>query len=134
MKTIGAQFNKISGPDATASYKVEFTVDESQRKAIQSLLDYKKGTSVLLMIFDIENEKTDLNEIASETPEEMLKRLNKQMHALIGDVADNSKIDKSVVKSKLKEYLVKRGLIQESTSELDANGFAIAIYYLRNEF
>jgi hypothetical protein len=134
MKTIGAQFNKISGPDATASYKVEFTVDESQRKSIQSLLDYKKGTSVLLMIFDIENEKTDLNEIANETPDEMLKRLNKQMHALIGDIAENSKIDKSVVKSKLKEYLIKRGLIQESTSELDTNGFAIAIYYLRNEF
>jgi len=134
MKTIGCQFNKISGPDATSSYKIEFTVDESQRKAIQQLLEYRKGTSILLMLFDVDADKTELTDLAQETEDTLVKRLNKQMHAIISNIAADKKIDKSIIKQQLKDYLIRRDLIVESTAELDKNGYAVAIYYLNNEF
>jgi len=135
MRVIGAQFNKISGPDATASYKIEFVVDESQRSGVLNLANQmKKGTELLLMIFETSAESEELKDMANETPEESRSRLNKRMYAMMNDIAAEKKIDLIEVKKTLKSFLIKKKYIIKSTSELDIKGIAAAIFYLQTEF
>jgi len=133
MKILGAMFNKISGPDATATYKVEFVVDESQRSGVKELLDFKKGTSVILAIHEI-NEIEKIQEIVNETPEETKKRYYKRMHALINEIARNKSMDAADIKTSLKAFLLNKNYIKESTKDLTVEGLAAAIHYLLNEY
>ncbi|MFA5174610.1 MAG: hypothetical protein WC438_05510 [Candidatus Pacearchaeota archaeon] len=135
MTVIGAQFNKISGPDATSSYKIEFVVDESQRSGVLNLANQmKKGTELLLMIFESDVDSEEIKEMATETTEETRSRLNKRMYAMMNDIAADKKIDLIEVKKTLKSFLIKRKYIVKSTSELDIKGIAAAIFYLQTEY
>jgi len=135
MRIIGAQFNKISGPDATSSYKIEFVVDESQRSGVLNLANQmKKGTELLLMIFDTSEDSEEIKEMANETTEQTMKRLNRRMYALMNDIAAEKKIDLLDVKKTLKSFLIKKKYIIKSTSELDIKGLAAAIFYLSSEY
>lgn len=132
MKTIKAQYNKLSGPDITSSYKIEFIIDESQRSCLSELLTLRKGTEVILSMNHLDD--IDIVELDNETEDETRKRLNKKMHAMIGDVAGAQCKPTAKIKQDLKDMLVQKGLLKESTSELDIKGFAYAIYLLENEF
>jgi guanylate kinase len=137
MKIIGCQFNKISGPDATSSYKIEFTVDESQRQGVLELAtSMKKGTELLLMVFESSNIKDndELKELVNETPEQTKLRLHKKMYALMNNIAADKKIDMTVIKDSLKKFLVRKKYIVKSTKELDLKGYAAAIFYLQTEY
>lgn len=136
MKILACQFSKVSGPDAVSNYKIEFSVDESQRRGVQNLLTYKKGTSLLLMLFETENlsDENEVKEMTIENEKQTRIRFNKRMHALINEVAKEKGFEQAVIKKSLKKWLVSKKLIKESTAELDLKGLASAIYYLQNEY
>ena len=135
MKIIGAQFNKISGPDATASYKIEFAVDESQRDGVLDLAKkLRKGSELLLMIFETEGDEEEIKDLVNESPDQTKTRLYKRMHALMNKISDDKKLEPKEIKSSLKEFLVRKKYIKKSTKELDIKGLAAAIYYLQNEY
>jgi hypothetical protein len=134
MKILAAQFSKISGPDAVSSYKVEFTVDESQRRGVQNLLSYKKGTSLLLFLYDVEKDEKKILEIKDETPDQTRTRFNKRMYALMRQIADEKDIEINIVKNSLKDFLKEKKMIKTSLKELDTNQIASAIYYLRTNY
>lgn len=133
MKTLVVQHNKISGPDATCSYKIEFSVDESQS---ERLLDFvrglKKGTELLLMAYDTNKEENEIKDLVDESPEDSKKRLNKRMHVLVTEIAENKNMKTDDIKTILKKFLIEKKYIKESTAELDVKGYAAAIYYLSN--
>ena len=132
MKTIKAQFNKLSGPDATASYKLEFIIDEAQRSCLKQVLELRKGTEVIIEMNALDD--VDIVELDNETMQDTRSRLNKRMHAMIGDIAGAQCKPTAHIKQELKKLLVDKQLLKESTSELDVRGLAIAIYLLQNEF
>ena len=134
MKIFGTQFGKISGPDATNSYNITFTLDESQRKSLRDLIELKKGTELLMLLFETNKDNDEIQEITDETEEQLKTRFNKRMHALINTIASEKNIKTIEIKKILKDFLIKKKYIKESTSELSIKGFAAAIYYLQNEF
>ncbi len=135
MKNISAQFTKIAGPDATSSYKIEFSVDESQREGVLDLAKkLKKGTELLLLIFETVEEEAEVKELVNESPEETKERFYRRVHALINDISKDKNIDSKIIKATLKEFLIKKKLMIKSTKELSIEGLAAAIYFLQNEF
>ena len=135
MRIIGAQYNKISGPDATASYKIEFMVDESQRNGVLDLAkSLKKGSELLLLVFETNKEEEEIKELVNEEPAQTKNRLYKRMHALINDIAESRNLSPEEIKNSLKEFLIKKKYIEKSTRELDMKGLAAALFYLQNEY
>ena len=135
MRIIGAQYNKISGPDATASYKIEFMVDESQRNGVLDLAkSLKKGSELLLLVFETNKEEEEIKELVNEEPAQTKNRLYKRMHALINDIAESRNLSPEEIKNSLKEFLIKKKYIEKSTRELDMKGLAAALFYLQSEY
>lgn len=134
MKILICHYNKISGPDATASFKIEFTVDESQSERFYNFIwKLKKGTELMLTAYETDKEE-EIKELLVETSEQTKVRLNKQMHAMINDIADNKGLEATEIKETLKKYLIEKDYIKKSTSELNIKGYSAAIYYLATEF
>lgn len=128
-------YNKISGPDATASYKIEFVVDESQRNGILDLAkNLQKGSELLLLVFETNKEEEEIKELVNEDLVQTKNRLYKRMHALMNEIAESKKITPEQVKDSLKEFLTRKKYIEKSTKELDLKGLAAAIYYLQTEY
>ena len=135
MHILGVQFEKQSGADAVRQYKVTFTVDESQRESLLNWLKYAdKGSSWLMMLFDVEEENGDIEEISNETPQQIKKRFQRRMHALINEKAGDNNKTPEEIKKIVKDYLIKKNYIKKSSKELSVEGYAAAIWYLQNEF
>jgi len=135
MRILGAQFNKIGGPDATSSYKIEFMVDESQRDGVLDLAKkLRKGSELLLLIFETTEDEEEIKDLVKEDPTQTKNRMYKRMHAMINDIADSKKIEPEQIKESLKDFLIKKKYIETSTKELDLRGLSAAIYYLQNEY
>jgi hypothetical protein len=135
MHILGVQFNKQGGPDGSHQHKLEFTIDESQKKGLYNFCDsVKKGTELLLLIFDTTEEENEVKELVNEKPEETKKRLYKRIHAIINDISTEKKLDTKVIKDSLKQYLIQKKLMISSTKELDLRGLSIALYYLQTEY
>ncbi len=135
MFIIGAQFHKQSGPDAIQTYHLEFAIDETQRNGVLDLAkSLKKGSEVLLLIFDMSKEESEVKELVNESPEETRTRLNRRMHAMISEIAKARNRTSEEIKKSLKEFLISKKYIKQSTKELTIEGLASAIYYLKNEY
>jgi len=135
MKVLGVSYNKISGPDATASYKIEFIVDESQREGVLELAKtLRKGSELLLLVFNVKTEEKEIDELVTEKPAETRTRLFKRMHAMLNDIAADKRMKPADVKKILRDFLIKKKYIKTSTKELNINGLAAAIFYLNSEF
>lgn len=135
MYIIGAQYNKIGGPNAVHQFKLEFTVDESQRDSLLELAKkLKKGSSSLLLVLDTDADENEIKELVNENPEQTRIRLNKQMYAIIRDIARDKNLDVGDIKKALKEFLIQKKYIKESSKELDIKGLSAAIYYLKTEY
>jgi len=135
MFILGAQYDKHNGPDAVRQHKIGFTVDESQQEGLYDWLKtVKKGTQVLLMIFNTETEEEEIKDLVTENPQQTKERLFRRMHALINQIADSKKLESDEVKKTLKEFLINKKYIVKSTKELTIEGLAAAIYYLQNEY
>jgi len=134
MEIIGAQFYKLSGPDATSNYQISFMVDESQRKGILDLAGkIEKGKDLVLMIH-IEDDDEDIKNLIGDSSEKMKEKLFKQIHAKINEISKEKNKDKEEIKKTLRALLKKKKYLTESTKELDENGLAAAIYYLTHYF
>ncbi len=135
MKVLGVSYNKISGPDATASYKIEFIVDESQREGVLELAKtLRKGSELLLLVFNVNTEEKEIDELVTEKPAQTRTRLFKRMHAMLNDIAADKRMKPAEIKKILRDFLIKKKYIKTSTKELNINGLAAAIFYLNSEF
>lgn len=134
MQILGAQWDKHNGPDGVNSHKIQFVVDDSQRECLKQLIDLKKGTEVMLLLYVVGKDDDEINKLAVESEDDTRKRLNKRMHAMISDIATAQNKTPDEIKIALKRYLIQSKCIVESSSELDVKGLAIAIYYLEHEF
>ena len=135
MQILGVQFNKQSGPDAVSQHKLEFTIDESQKEGLYNFCKtVKKGTELLLLIFETNVEEAEIKELVSEDPEKTKERLFKRIHAMINDIAKDKKLDPKVIKETLKDFLRQKKYLVKSTKELDLKGLAAAVYFLQTEF
>ena len=132
MNILQVQFNKVSGPDAVNTHKIEFVVDDSQRESLKCLYDYRKGESLLMVLFNVESE--GIEDINEETPNQMKRRFQKRMHALINAKASEHSKTPEEIKDIVKKYLIKKGYMKKSSSELNIKGYAVAIHYLTSEF
>ncbi|MFW5902974.1 MAG: hypothetical protein ACOCTT_03735 [archaeon] len=132
MQVLGANFYKLNGPDATSNYKISFMVDESQRKALLNLAsNMEKGADVILIVHQGDDD-AELKALVNESPEERRKVLSRKMHAIINEIADKYDKDSKEVKDTLKTYLKRKGYLEESTKELDEEGYAQAMFYLKH--
>ena len=134
MITLIGQFNKLNGPDVVKQYKVEFTIDEYQRESIKELVGLEKGTAVLINLVEIDEVKLDSPTFDAELEDATKKRLQKRMHAIIREISKDKNVTKEVIKSKLREYLIKKKYMKKSTAELTVEGYSAAIYVLQNNF
>jgi len=135
MQILGVQFNKQSGPDAVSQHKLEFTIDESQKEGLYNFCKtVKKGTELLLLIFETNVEEAEVKELVSEDPEKTKERLFKRIHAMINDIARDKKLKSKDIKDSLKEFLKTKKYLVDSTKELDLRGLSAAIYYLQTEY
>jgi len=135
MKILGCQFNKQSGPDAISQHKIEFTIDESQKDGLYDFCKtVKKGSELLLLIFDANVEEEEIKELVNEEPTQTKVRLYKRMHAMINDIAETKKKTPQEIKDSLRDFLIRKKYIEKSTKELDMRGLAAAIYFLQTEY
>lgn len=127
MQVLTLQYSKHSGPDAIGQHHLSFTMDESVAKDFNVYT--KKGTQFLVILIPVDS--SEMNEFASETKDDTLKRFKKMMEALIGELADMQETDKVTYRNQVKDYLRIQGRIKESTGELDLEGLAYTINHLR---
>lgn len=132
MRILGMQFNKIGGPDATRTYKVEFCVDESQAGSLKDFFDVKKGTEFVAFLYESNEEEID--DIANESESERRNRFMRRLYAMIHEISRNQNNDENEIKKAIKQYLIKKKYIVKSLSELDSKGLAVAIFHLQNDF
>ena len=131
MIIFSGNFNGISSSPSNKSYKVNFVADETQREGILKIANNLKfGSEVLVMLFDVENEKKEISDLSTENPEDTKVRFRKQMYATIRRVSEKLGKQEEEVKFELKEFLKEQKLIKESSSELELQGYASAINYL----
>lgn len=131
MIIFSGNFYGISSSPSNKSYKVNFVADETQREGILKIANNLKfGSEVLVLVMDVENEKKEISDLSTESPEETKKRFNKLLHARIREVAERNNVPEEEIKIDLKKYLIDKKLIKLSSAELDINGLAIAIQYI----
>ena len=129
MITLPLQWEKHSGPDSVGQHKLIFTMDESINHGEFNPLSLKKGTQFLVMM--IEADSTEANEFINESKDETLNRFRRQMHAIIGEIADAKGTTPEKEKERVKTKLIAEGHIENSTMELDIEGLASLIIRLK---
>lgn len=135
MRIIGVMFDKHSGPDAVHQHKITFSVDETQQQGMYEFLQsVKKGSELLLLVFDTTKEAEEIKEFVNEDPAQTKVRLYKRVHAMINRIAEEKKLPPEEVKNSLKDFLIKKKYIEKSTKELTLEGLAATIYYLQTEY
>jgi len=130
MISLPVQFARHSGPNAIGDHSLVFTIDESIDMGAFNPTRIKRGTQFMMVL--IESDKEDMPK-QSETPEETKSRFQKRMYALMNELAELSGKDKREIKELLKKFLIEKGKIKESTTELDIEGYAFAIYYIQSK-
>jgi len=126
MMILPMQYDRHSGPDAVGSHKLTFSIDESVGLDGFNPMEIKKGTQFIVTL--IEADSKEAEEFRSETPEESKERFRRRMNSLINKYADLG-----VSREEFKEVLKEKGLIVESTKELDLAGYARVIALLNEK-
>lgn len=128
------QFNTQNGPNGANQYRLSLDIDETHKDGFVPIMKYTKGDTFLVLMIPIDDEFRTIGEAINESDSETKLRLNKQMHALIKEIAATQSLTVTEVRTSLKDMLKKKGYLNSSTAELDVRGFAAAIYILQNEF
>jgi hypothetical protein len=128
------QFNTQNGPNGANQYRLSLDIDETHKDGFVPIMKYTKGDTFLVLMIPIDDEFRTIGEAINESDSETKLRLNKQMHALIKEIATTQSLTVTEVRTSLKDMLKKKGYLNSSTAELDVRGFAAAIYILQNEF
>lgn len=126
MMVLPMQYDRHSGPDAVGQHKLTFSIDESVGLDGFNPMEIKKGTQFIVTL--IEADSKEAEEFRSETPAESKERFRKRMNSLI-----NRYSELGVSREEFKEFLKERGLITESTKELDLAGYARVIALLNEK-
>mgnify|MGYP001232437899 CR=1 FL=1 len=128
------QFNTQNGPNGANQYRLSLDIDETHKDGFVPIMKYTKGDTFLVLMIPIDDEFRTIGEAINESDSETKLRLNKQMHALIKEIATTQSLTVTEVRTSLKDMLKKKGYLNSSIAELDVRGFAAAIYILQNEF
>lgn len=97
---------------------------------VSQITNSKMGSEYIIMMIPTTN-KEELNNWTQETTEQVQERFRKHMNALITQCAEKTGEEPAVFRERLKEELKEKGLIRESTKELDTNGYAEVIVLLK---
>lgn len=100
---------------------ITFSVDRAYSKDILELVGREIGTQFIVHLEDI-TQDTSLH----KDPDELNVRFTKKLHVLLAEVAEAKDIKPEEAKEMLREELKNRKMIEESTTELDVKGLAIA--------
>lgn len=111
--------------------KLIFSADKSIDLQGFNPFEIEQGTQFMVIMVPVNSE--EMNDFKTETAKETLDRFKRHMEVLIGDVARLLKKDQGEYREQFKAFLTEKGYIQKSTSELDLNGYANAIVYLKNK-
>lgn len=109
---------------------LKFEIDASLVKSVAELTASALGTQFLLMLLEIGEEASDIQNTATD-PNHTKKHLMKQVHAIIGEYSAETSLPEAKIKRLLKLTLQNKGLLKESMAELDEQGLAVAVYVLR---
>lgn len=131
MITLYLQWDRHSGPSEIGQHKLTFSMDESVNSGDFNPLHIKKGTQFIVMM--IEADTKEAQEFRDESPEESKERFRKRMNSLINQVAEANGFKGPEFRDLFKTELKERGLIKESTKELNLEGYAKVIGILNEK-
>lgn len=97
---------------------VTLSIDRSMAGSAAELMFHDVGTQFRVTL-EAEGKEKDLNEPTT-------RKFQKKMHELIREVAEDQGDTEENVKETLKKELIKQGLIEKSTTELDIKGYTKA--------
>ena len=107
---------------------ITFSIDRAYSDQVVDIVRKEIGTEFVVYLEDVTKE-TNLNEDRVEVRERFVRK----MHALLGELSELLGTTKEEEKEHLKEVLKKKGVIKESTKELDLKGLAQACNYLEDK-
>ena len=105
---------------------ISLSVDSAFSKQITDVLNIENGSRLLVRI-EVADEQKEVPQ-NNDTKE----KFRKTMHVKIREVADSRDKTEKEIKDSLKAILIGKGIIKESTTELDLKGYAIACNLLDN--
>lgn len=111
-------------------HKVTFVIEKENAQALSEIAIDGIGKQYLVIAYEI-GKDTNLIEELKTNRDSGRAALMKQLHALIYKIAEDSKVDGIIVKDALRRRLITSQLIESSTSELDEQGAAQAIFLLQ---
>ena len=122
------QYDSHRGPDSIGQHKFTFSMDESVQldQDVFNPMSIKKGTQYVVIFVEADNP----NAFKQETTKEATARLQRRMFALTTEIAKIQDVPVEEVKTKLKAQLKLLNIINESTTELDLQGYAKVINIL----
>jgi|GEM_PF-3868793 len=101
---------------------VSFTIDRLYSKSVSELVETDIGTEFIVYL-EPTTQETNINEDSNE----LLEKWRRQLHAQLSELAKKKGTTQKEEKNKLRDILIKKGLIIESTKELNLKGYAVAI-------
>lgn len=99
---------------------ISLSVDSAFSKQITDVLNIENGARLLVRI-EVADEQKEVPQ-NNDTKE----KFRKTMHVKIREVAEHAMVTEKQIKDELKARLISKGLIKESTTELDIKGYAVA--------
>lgn len=96
---------------------------EQHAEEVGKLTNSKMGKEYIAILIPTEN-KQEIDEFRSETPEETKERFRRRMNAIITDIAKTTDRRAEELREEFKTQWKADGLIKESTNELDIAGLA----------
>ena len=98
---------------------ITLSVDESFTGEIVGLMSMKIGSGLYVRLAEADKKEEPANNDTKE-------KFRRTMHAKIRECAEAMDISEEECKNRLKGALKVKGLIKESTTELDLKGYAVA--------
>lgn len=118
MLKIIAQYNNHRGPTATGEHKLTFDIQKEFAQSMYAVLQKLEKHPQVIMYLDILESKEQAEELVNETDEQKKVRLNKKIHVLFDQIANEKDITKAEVKEEIKTMMIKKDIIKKSLSEL----------------
>ena len=100
---------------------ITFSVDRAYSDAVVDIVRKEVGTEFIAYLEDV-TQSTNLSEDSKDVEE----KFRSKFHALIDEYSKITITPKNVVKDAVRDVLKRKGMIKESTTELDIKGLATA--------
>lgn len=130
MKVLHLQWERGT-TNSIGDRKLVFSADKSIDLGDFNPFKIEQGTQFIVILIDANSKEAE--EFVEETPEETKDRFRKRMNALINTAAEQRGQNPKEFREEYKKVLISKGIIKESTNELDLQGYARVIADLQQE-